>query len=345
MVFISIRSCSILLRLVFFVLLHVAIFSITCKAQKLLPDTIFVRFRSDSLIDTDRISIVEINDERDENPRFVRFGTKNKYLFFPVDYEIYTKRPLTEAIRSGISADTGRKFNYVLDIKKFEIETKKQRFSRSVYLVADIPVFKYAADTNLYLGTLYYDYLYLPEVKKESPAVSTENLLSKWHTDFKIDLLTLNSVSIGASDEITPNFIDDPKVRSLYLNALGGTFIGYNWWGIQGEVYFTRPETNIKNRYTAGILRYQDNPDYESFAIGKNSEHYTLRKNRNLMLDADLNILLFDVEVSSVQSILYNPLNSSGITARIGLIENISYIIDKKLKVQAGLFMGIGFKL
>jgi len=139
MVFISIRSYGFLLRPFLFVLLQVMVFSFTCKAQKLLPDTIFVRFRSDSLIDTDHISIVKINDDRDENPHFVRFGTKNKYLFLPVDYEIYTKRPLTEAIRSGISADTGRRFNYVLDIKKFEIETKKQRFSRSVYLVADIP--------------------------------------------------------------------------------------------------------------------------------------------------------------------------------------------------------------
>jgi len=356
------RFCKLyrhLLSLLLFVIISITI----CKAQKFLPDTLFVEFHGDSLIDMGPVNIMEINDTRKENPNFVRFETRNKYLLIPVDYEIYTKQPLSSGIFSGISRDTSRKYNYVLDIRKFEIETKKRRFSKQVYLVADIPVYEHIDDTNHYLGTLYYDYLYLPQAKKESPSKSTENLLTRWHTDFKIDLLTIESVSSGTTPDITPNFISDPKIKSLYLNTIGGTFIGLDWWGVQGEVYFTRPETDTRNHYASGIIRYQNNPDYESFALGKSSEHYTLRRNRNLILDADLNILLgfckwkdieihnptlyqlFDMELSSVQSIVYNPLNARGIIVRIGVIENLSYVINKKLKLQAGLFLGLGFKL
>ncbi len=359
----SFRKYSIFYWHIVPVLFLTCIYTPICRGQKFLPDTLFVEFRGDSLIDMGPVNIMEINDTRNENPNFVRFETRKKYMLIPVDYEIYTKQSLSFEILSGISRDTGRKYNYILDIRKFEIETKKRRFSKQVYLVADIPVYERIADTNQYLGTLYYDYLYQPLAKKESPSESTENLLCRWHTDFKIDLLTIESVSSGTTPDITPNFISDPKIKSLYLNTIGGTFIGLDWWGVQGEVYFTRPETDTRNHYASGIIRYQNNPDYESFAMGKSSEHYTLRRNRNLVLDADLNILLgfckwkdieihnptlyqlFDMELSSVQSIVYNPLNARGIIARIGVIENISYVINKKLKIQAGLFLGLGFKL
>lgn len=345
------------------VLILTLIFTHLLKGQKFLPDTLIVDFKGDSLIDMDLVSVVKINDFRNENPHFVRFETKKKYLFIPIDYEIYTRKPLSDEILSSMSGDTGRRYNYILDIRKFEIEKKKRRFASSVYLVADIPVYEHTGDTCQYRGTLYYDYLYLPQAKKESLEESTENLLSSWHTDFKIDLLTIKSISSDIAPEIAPNFITNPKIRSLYLNSMGGVFMGINWWGMQGEIYFTRPETNLKNQYTSGIIRYQNNPDYESFAIGKNSEHYSWRWNRKLLLDADLNILLgfckwkdiekhdptlyqlFDIEASSVQSIYFNPMNKRGLTARIGLIENISYIIDKKIKIQAGLFVGLGFKL
>ena len=155
-----------------------------CFSQKFLSDTVYVEFKGDSLINTNQISIVDIQDNRNENPHFVRYITKKKYLFIPVDQEIYTHEPLSEGIISDISGDTGNTYRYVLNIKKFEIETKKRRFTKPVYLVADIPVYRSVSDTLRYLGTLYYDYLYQPLAKKESPVVSTENLLSKWHTEF-----------------------------------------------------------------------------------------------------------------------------------------------------------------
>jgi hypothetical protein len=359
----SVPKAATFYRCSFFLFFIIVVFCDILNGQKFLTDTIRVNFHADSLIDNRQFNILEIQDLRDDNPCFVRFESKKKYLFIPVDQEIYTKRPLAEEILSGFSEDTRRSVNYSLDIRKFEIIRKKERFSSSVYLVADIPVYEMVLDTNRYIGTLYYDYLYQPLRDKESSQESTENLLSKWHTDFKIDLLTIRSDSSGIANDITSNFIDNPKVRSLYLNIQGGSFVGANWWGMQGEIYFSRPETSLRGHFSSGIIRYQNNSDYESFAIGKNSEHYTLRKNKVLSVDIDLNILmgfckwknielndptlyqLFDVEVSSIQSLMYNPLNSRGLTARIGLIENISFIIDKRIRFQPGIFFGLGFKI
>ena len=354
---VSIHSASILFAMLSFLICN------DISAQKFLTDTLYIELKADSIIDMDQVRIKEVRDTRNEDPRFVRYETKKKFLVIPVDQEIYTKRPLNEEILKGMKTGGGGKYNYILDIRKFEIENKKHRFSTSLYLIADIPVYEMSEENTLYLGTLYYDYLYLPLAKKESLEESTENLLENWHTDFKIDLLTIPSVMENKNKEPVQNFMVDPKIKSLYLNTLGGAFIGLDWWGIQGEIFFSRPETNVRNSYTSGIIRYQNNPDYESFALGKSSEHYSFRQNRNLLLDADLNILLgfckwkdieknqptlyqlFDIELSSVQSIIYDPLNRKGIEVRIGLIENVSYVIDKKLKFQVGLFAGVGIKL
>ena len=140
-------------------------------------------------------------------------------------------------------------------------------------------------------------------------------------------------------------------------------FTGLNWWGFQAEIFFTRPETRRNNHYWAGIIRYNNNEEYESLAIGRKSEHYYCRRSNKLLFDIDLNILIgfckwrkvdeeniklyqvVDFELSSIQCIQYNPVNSKGIFFKAGFMENILYVIDKKPKFQLGTYLGVGLKL
>ena len=333
------------------------------RGQKLIPDTLFVTFRGDSLIRLNNFTINEIEDYRDENPHFVRYTTDKKYLLVPVDVEVYTKDSLARELFDWLSGYNDGRNEYSLDIDQFSIEERKGKLSKSLYLVADLRISENIRDSTFHLGTFYYDFRYLPGKRKETLTESTEKLLSDWSREFKVDLLTMNSTNPDASPETATNFIPDPGVKSLYLNTQAAMFIGLGWYGFQGEIFFTRPETDYSSNYSSGIVRYQKNKDYQSFAIGRKATHTVWRRNEKIIFDVDLNILmgfckwndmelsqpklyqLFDLEISSVQSIMYDPLNRGGILLRGGLIENFSYIVGKTPKFQAGLFIGIGVKI
>ena len=128
------------------------------------------------------------------------------------------------------------------------------------------------------------------------------------------------------------------------------------------EVFFSRPETKPNNHYWAGIVRYSKNKDYESIAIGRKSEHLYFRRDENWVFDIDLNILIgfckwtgvddqnvklyqvLDFELSSIQSIQYNPINSKGVFFRAGIVENFLYVIEKKPKFLVGAMLAFGMK-
>ena len=66
---------------------------------------------------------------------------------------------------------------------------------------------------------------------------------------------------------------------------------------------------------------------------------------KNVDLDNPTLYQIFDFELSSTQSFVYNPLNEKGLLIRFGVIENLSYVIGKRLKFYAGGLIGIGVKL
>jgi len=355
------RVSSLCFHVCAFILLM--IFStVNIYGQKFLTDTIYVEFSGDSLPDISHLCIKYINDNRNEDPNFIMYQTKNKLLLFPADQEVHLTKPLTEAFLEGFTVKDDCPVSYTLEINKFEILKRKGRFATSTFLIADIPVYQSRNDSLYFFGTLYYDHLYRPLKKKESLTESAVNLLQSWHSTFKTDMVTLSTRDQKVMQEISPNFITNPSIRPLLMNIQSGIFGGRKWYGFQGEIFFTRPETNKNSKYVSGIIRYQNNPDYESLAIGRNSEHFTFRQDKNLVFDIDLNILLgflkwknleantpsiyqiINAEVSSVQNIVYNRQNKQGFTARIGTMETLGYIYDKKLRFQIGGFAGFGYK-
>ena len=355
----QIRNCRLLTCIIFTILLfsHNGLYS-----QKFLTDTIYIDFKGDTILSAGQVCIKGVIDNRDEIPNFVMYRTKKKFLILPVDQEILTIKPVSEAIQNGFRTNDNCSLSYTIHINKLEIEKREGRFSSSTFLVADIPVFKHKSDSSHYLGTLYYDHLYHPLHKKELFPESAQNLLYNWHATFKTDLIRLNTLQDNSDKELPPNLIIAPDDKPLYLQIRTGVFAGRNWYGLQGEIFFSRPEISNRYKTTSGIVRYQNNSDYESISIGRNSEHFTFRKNDNLSLDIDLNILLgflkwkdvkmhnptlyqiINAEVSSIQSIIFDRKNKQGFTFRAGTIEALAYVYDKKLQFNAGGFLEIGYK-
>ena len=355
----QIRNCRLLTCIICTILLfsHNDLYS-----QKFLTDTIYIDFKGDTILSAGQVCIKGVIDNRDEIPNFVMYRTKKKFLILPVDQEILTIKPVSEAIQNGFRTNDNCSLSYTIHINKLEIEKREGRFSSSTFLVADIPVFKHKSDSSHYLGTLYYDHLYHPLHKKELFPESAQNLLYNWHATFKTDLIRLNTLQDNSDKELPPNLIIAPDDKPLYLQIRTGVFAGRNWYGLQGEIFFSRPEISNRYKTTSGIVRYQNNSDYESISIGRNSEHFTFRKNDNLSLDIDLNILLgflkwkdvkmhnptlyqiINAEVSSIQSIILDRKNKQGFTFRAGTIEALAYVYDKKLQFNAGGFLEIGYK-
>ncbi|MBN2611882.1 MAG: hypothetical protein JXB00_10035 [Bacteroidales bacterium] len=330
--------------------------------QKFLTDTLYVDFHPEVFQQSGFICYDTVIDKRHEDPHFVMYKTKNKFLLFPVDQEIHLTRPLASTIYQNIANQDACMKTFILQINRFEIEKKKGRFSAPTFLLADIPVYEIRNDTQIFYGTLYYKHLYHPQARRETPEQSTENLLNSWYRTFRTDLIKINAIEGGVPPELAPNLIKDPFVPPLFLNIHTGVFAGVDWYGFQAEMYFNRPETESRAKQVSGIVRYQNHPEYESFAIGRNSEHYMYRVNNSLIFDIDLNILIgflkwkdvkvhnpsvyqiINAELSSVQSILFNRRNRRGFTGRFGAIETAGYIYDKKIKLRAGLFLGLGYR-
>jgi hypothetical protein len=346
----------------YLILAGLCVHSSSLHGQQLVPDTLYLDFRGDSILPLHNVGIRQVKDLRGEHSHFLGMTTRRAWLLIPVDREIHCKQPLNLAIKQHIPETSPSGREYYIDIGKFEIIEKSRRFSKEKTLVADLYLYKQESDSLRKMGILYYDRPYQAKRRGESYAESCENLLHDWHTDFKLDLLTLPAAGAGLNTELTPNFIADPNVKSLYLNAKTGAFAGFNWYGFQAEIFFSRPETKATDRYSAGIVRYINNRDYESFAIGRQADHHYWRRNESWLLDIDANILmgfckwkdiegsaptlyqLFDFSLSSVQSAIYNPINTNSLTLRLGVIENLSYIILDKIRFHVGLFAELGFK-
>lgn len=343
---------------------HILFLALACPlaGQKVLPDTIQIRVSPDSLLVLPNTCISHVSDLRNEHPDFLGLTHTRAYLVIKVDREVHAPDSLANEIVRFIPSSCPEGKTYQLSIEKFEILDKQGRMSSHYLLQADIGVLERRGDSLVQIGTLFYDYPYYPRSRKETYTRSVQELYHAWHTDFKLDLMSLQTIRRGAGTELTPNFITDPDVQSLYLNAKAGALVGLNWYGFQGELYFSRPETEVQGHYQSGLIRYIHRPDYESFAIGRKTNHRYWRLNENWTFDIDANFLvgfckwqdhaetdptlyqLFDLELSSIQSMVYYPLNRKSFSFRMGLIENASYIIGNVPTLEIGLYLEAGYK-
>ncbi len=337
--------------------------SLQVKAQRLLFDTLVVDFIPDTLVQVRGVNIRSITDSRNENPCFVRYIEKKKYLLLPADLEVYTRNPLAGEIGRYLVTESKSDPHYSLDITKFQIVERKSKLGKGTFLEADLQLYRHQNDSAVWVGTFYYDYSSPERTKKEPVSLASQKLLSRWHRDLKLDLLLFNARPADGTSQREGNFISDPNVRPLYLITRSACFVGRQGWGMQGELFFSRPETRAFTRSTSGIIRYKNTARYESFALGRTAEHFQWRLVSNWVFESDMNLLLgvckwkdievnrpklqqlFETSLSSVQSLNFSPKNSRTLTGRIGLMEDVSYIIDRRIQLQLGLFLGMGFKI
>lgn len=327
-------------------------------SQNIVTDSVFIDFIPDTLIPFN-LNIADVTDNRNVSPKFVSYGQKKKFIFIPVDREISTNKTLAKEIRNSFESNTKQTESYALDINYFKIEKYNGRIFNPHVLRADLPVYILADTSKEFIGTLSYNLEYKPANRKELKSESCQEMLSRWHTQLKLDLLGVNSFRKNNSEK-PETFLLHKYSKPHYLHANIGGVIGLNFFQVDGELYFTRPETKKSQWFLSNIIRYQNNKDFEMIAYGRKSEHFNKRINNNWCFNISTNLLmglnkwkepddktlyhLLNFSLSSTQSVNFEPLNSSGLKFNAGLFENFYYIFGMSPKVQVGIYLSTGYK-
>ena len=325
-------------------------------AQSIVTDTVPIKFKADTIIPVNYFWQSAI-DNRDVNPKIVSYAKTTKYLLIPVDQEVCLPKPLATILSKNTATNALDSFN--LEIDYFIIEKYKGRFINPYVLYANMPLSRIVNGKKEYVGTLIYNYEYQPARRKTPYAQACEELLGSWHSQFKIDML---SVENFANNDIPrpQTLISEEIKKPYYFNVNLSTVVGLNFWQIEGELDFTRPEAEVSRWFTGSFIRYQQTDEFEMIGFGKKAEHYTKRINNKAEFDISSNLIfglnkwknvndiklwqLFQLSLSSSQSINFNKLNQPGFLFKAGLFENIYYIVDKTPGFQVGPYLSIGYK-
>ncbi|HBH49467.1 MAG TPA: hypothetical protein DDX98_12545 [Bacteroidales bacterium] len=330
-------------------------FSTTIFSQEVLINTVYINFIADTLLPVN-YCIDSISENRNSNNQLIGFTRQKKYLVIPVDKEIRVMEPISRTLIDGAIPVNGCRDTFSLSINHFFIEQFKGRLQSYFVLEADIHIEKSGSE----IGTLSYNYKYSPPGKKTPVPDIKETMLHKWHQQFKLDMLAVNIYSNDSLALPPEVFIHSITDHVNYLSTSLGGVVGLNFWQLEGEFYFTRPETNENQFFHAGIIRYQNTPELEMIGFGKRSSHYYKRITEHSLIDINSNILIginkwkdakdiklqqvVQFSVSSAQSWVFDKKNSTGWSLKAGLFENVYYIIEKKVEFQIGLYLSAGYK-
>jgi len=237
------------------------------------------------------------------------------------------------------------------------IEKYKGRFTSYYQLKADLSI-KYADSLS---SVLSYSYPFSPRKKKTPMVEVCEELMEVWHRELKIDLNQVtNYYRNNREGEAPVNLIENELKRTFFFSTTAGVVVGLDFWQLEGEMYFTRPETKSKQLTQGGIIRYQNAEDFEMIGFGKKSEHLHKRISDKMLFDLSTNVLvginkwrvsdevelpqIVQLSFSSNQSINLDRKNEQGFLFKAGLFENVYYIYKKPLKLQVGIYVSVGYK-
>jgi hypothetical protein len=327
------------------------------SAQVIVTDTVRVRFVPDSVIPTNYFWN-SVTDNRGGNLKLVGYSEKKKYVLLPVDQELCVQNNLSEIIGNNkyakFSSDT-----FALEIEYFIIEPYNGRFINPHVLYADMPIFKIKNGEKQQLGVITYNFEYKPINSKLKIPQASEQVLANWHRQFKIDMISV--VDYANTGMNKPDILlTSEQHKPYYFNIILNSSAGINFWQIEGELAFTRPETSISRWFTGSFLRYQNTPEFEMVGFGKKAEHYSMRLSDKTAFDFSTNMVLglnkwrnikeiklwqiMQISASSTQSFNFEKKNQSGWLLKAGLYENLYYIVQKPLGFQFGPYLAVGYK-
>lgn len=330
-------------------------------AQNFVADSLLVNFGQDSTQRITGITVSKASDYRSMDADVVSVYEKKKLLFFPVDQVVKTKQALAREFTRKFFADSSTNESYQLGIHQFNVVPSKVFRKTNYTLYATIELNKASANQSKLLGTFYYEYPF-KQSNKLPVKDAYENLFDAWMRQFTSDVLTVNSgLDLIVQEPVYHFRREMPAIKKNLYTSIEA-FYGLNFWGIDGEVWFSEPEGNQVFNRTTGIIRYVNHGNFQSIAFGNNVRHWNYRLSEQWLFTHKIGFLLglnnwkdmettahkmeeiFMLNLSFTQRITYNPLDKPGIVFGIGLIEDAHYIIYHQAKLKIGLSLNCAYK-
>ncbi|MCF8358383.1 MAG: hypothetical protein K9H26_06465 [Prolixibacteraceae bacterium] len=331
-------------------------------SQNMVADTLIVAFNDTLKPALGSLSIEKVNDLRNTDSNFLSVYEKKKWLFFPVDQIVKTENPLARHVKQQYYSDSAGIAQYRVNINHFEIKNYTSLFGRQLILHSTLEISEQNEENDsTFIGTFYYEASETRK-KKEPVAKSYEALLDKWSMRFGGDLLAVQN----EIDKVVPaqyyHFRREQRAVGKNFYTSVEAFAGLNFWGVDGELWFSQPEANRIFNRSSGVIRYVNHPDFQAIAIGSNVRRWNYRLNQHWIFSNKMalllginnwkdiktvghkleEILLFNA--SMTQSVNFNPLDKTGFVFGIGLMEDLHYVIYHNITFNLGISLNCAWK-
>lgn len=330
-------------------------------AQKLVLDTLLVKFQPDSISNFHSpIRIDTVFDLRNvENPALLEYAETTQYMFIPVDQKILADRPLAEVIQNGLLPnDQNSEIALNLGLNHLDFSKQSHYFFRHVAVLNAQLLVHAKGDT---LGEL----IYTCKIPRWFRGLKTKQryrfLMNELVHRIGSDL---SRPEPGAVQSL-PNYRNySAKNPWMQLQTGAETALLTNGgFLIDGYMSFVFPEVKKTWLQPAGTIRYRQMDGFESIEWGMTSNWILYRYRPNWVMRFKSQLMfglnrwkdmktykheLYDaflLDFSLGQSIYYFQKNSRSVTMGIGLLENIYYIDSKGLRFEVGPVIQLGVQL
>jgi hypothetical protein len=362
------KSCTFQLFYSLVVLITIIPIHTSLFAQKLVRDSILVSFENPHLNQVLEIPIDSIPDLRNTSPHTIGKYEVTKFLFIPVDLDIYTEKPLRREILQTLNSPANQsslpKFRLV--INEFNLSRNSGSWLFPRYLLnAAFQVYWHQSDSTHFIGEILYEIPRRPAILGGNLKTSFGKVINKWQQNFITDLNTIaNSLAAGETPRLENLRTDIYTGKSINLYS-GISYIRYpNSHVIDGEMFFSHREARRWFIRTGGYqVRFRNADDFESLSFGLSRDYLFYRLNRNFVFKGKSQLMLGinrwkDIQTTNHeiydalifeyvlgQDIVYNVLDKSSILFGIGLQENVFYIYSKDWQFKIGFSIHLGIKL
>lgn len=306
-------------------------------------------------------SIDRVMDSRPEQERFVSVYEKKKFLFFPVDQIVRTEKPLQLEFLNKFEQDSINIPKFAVDISRFYLNEVTGLGVREVTLSTTFELSRLEKEDTSFLGTLYYEFPH--QVKKKVPLTDAyEKTIDAWGAQLNKDLTLIDkNLDVVLKDNLYHFRRGAKPIKKNFYTELE-LFGGLNYWGIDGELWFSEPEGNRIFTRQVGIMRYVSLPTHQAVAIGKNVRMWNYRVNDQMLFTNKIAVLigfnnwkdmgttshkleeLAYFNASFTQRINFNQLDQTGLVFGLGIMEDFSYVIYHQPQVRIGLTANCAYK-
>jgi len=333
--------------------------------QRLIYDSLVVGFGSPGR-PVHGIHIDTVTDVRKIDPAVIGVNEIKRYLVIPVDRYVLLENPLSyEIMRMFVSDDKLADGNVLrLKIDEFDVFPRKQMFRTKYVTHINISLFSKSEDGSFHHeGHLLYETTALTGGFMAKPKQGYQAVLDRWKEQFAGDMIQVSSCIQAGSVCGLSNLVDESCSFRNNLIVSTEASLWYDSWLVDGEIIFSRPESQKRFYRKAYCIRYRREHEFQSLEYSISNDQFNFRISDHFLLVVKSKLFfgfnlwtgeeyrergfedIFLLDYSLGPGILFNPYYKRGITFGTGLAGSITFIYSEGFSVKPYMTLQLGIKI